>query len=117
MSPTDSSQAYVEIMRRLLIIGSLLSMMLVPLVSWQGVASSSEVSRVLRACEADGVVISKAMESFEDTNPGTLMTQAALLAKIRGGPFLKKWPVYPGYFRFTMDRGVLEIQAAQPGSA
>ena len=79
-------------------------------------ASASPSSQALLACRADGATISTAIAAFESQNPGVIPTEAALLSSARGGPYLNGWANNPRFYRFTIVKGVLEVQAGRVGS-
>jgi hypothetical protein len=66
-------------------------------------------SSATAACQADGATISVAIAAFEAQNPGVLPTEALLVGKKYGGPYLQNWSHNPPFYSYSLIKGELLI--------
>ena len=71
---------------------------------------TTQTTRALTECRADGATLTRAMSGFKAHNAGRRPTVRLLESKVRGGPFIQVWPYNPTYYRYSIDaQGVLDL--------
>jgi hypothetical protein len=86
---------------------------LVPAVLRAGAVTSSQV---LQACETDGSLIETALAAYVAHNPGAPVSEAALLEKSHGGPYISRWSTNVDFYQFSVSSKKLHVQSAKFGS-